>query len=291
MAGQDFQDRLNRIGANQPRDGQTRAQSAAVQTSGARPFRVVFLVLGAILIFVGSQAIKFANQNYDQAVQADDSSTIVIFAAGGLLAMIVGCFVMFRALPKRARVQNHNAGAMRVKGVKPLPMFLGSGLIVYGFLSVKIANEGGESALGLIGGAGVLVLGCALVLLAMSKSGELEAIADPATELSRRRLHSYLSIIQGFLVAFLFFYILQLDAVEKSTGVKFDGEGNAIVFGVWAGLFSMWAFSLIWAMRFLSGQFFRIFAFGLVGMLLFFVLFAIKLVDPFEVIDSLGFVH
>ncbi|NRB19026.1 MAG: hypothetical protein HRU33_16055 [Rhodobacteraceae bacterium] len=100
MAKTDFQDRLQRITANAPQQQPMAQGRSPTGRTGARKLSVIQLVVGAIIMKVGKDVVKFANENYD-AIR-DDAGVTAAAGLGfaGTVILLFGLFMMFREISK-----------------------------------------------------------------------------------------------------------------------------------------------------------------------------------------------
>lgn len=115
MDNADFQDRLRRIGGNSAQQQpMTQDTSQAVQPS-TRKLDYGRFGLGAVVMALGGQAVKYVNENYDAIRDSSGIGTVVGVGLAGAAVFLFGISVMARTAyerwtaPAGAAASSHSA--------------------------------------------------------------------------------------------------------------------------------------------------------------------------------------
>jgi uncharacterized BrkB/YihY/UPF0761 family membrane protein len=112
MSATDFQDRLERIHANSRHE--TTVQSAAPSTKSApRKFNLVAFIVGVVVMSLGSQTVKFVNDNYSTIREGSGPLASLGCGLAAIGLFITGLVLMARALPRKHSASDGVAGRAR----------------------------------------------------------------------------------------------------------------------------------------------------------------------------------
>jgi len=125
MPNADFQDRLQRIGANSPiQQSMTRGAPQAGRT-GMQKLNYGLIAVGAAIMVLGLQAVKYANENYEAIRDSNGIGAAAGLGLVGMVALLIGVIVMMRAVFKRratlARADASQYSANVVQPVRKAP--------------------------------------------------------------------------------------------------------------------------------------------------------------------------
>lgn len=100
MSNTDFQDCLRRISGNSPQQQQVARGAEHVGRSGPQKPNYVHAGVGGAIMALGIQAVKYTNENYEAIRESGAIGTLVGFGLGGMAAVLIGVFVIMRAVFK-----------------------------------------------------------------------------------------------------------------------------------------------------------------------------------------------
>ncbi len=101
MSRADFQDRLQRIGAQEPNSHFVASPGSNSKPTGRQTVSHVHMLMGAAFIAGGLQAVKHALQNHEALRDSGATGTLAGLAIGGGLALLFGAKTMMRGMPDK----------------------------------------------------------------------------------------------------------------------------------------------------------------------------------------------
>lgn len=100
MSNADFQKRVQRLGSPPPQAPRG-SQSNRRNKNGPNGSKFLLIGVGAALLALGIQAVRFANRNYE-AIRDDSGPELAAgLGLGGMAAVVIGVIVLMRATLKR----------------------------------------------------------------------------------------------------------------------------------------------------------------------------------------------
>lgn len=171
MANRDFQERLQRIGASSE---QTHHNFAEDGPQGEPPRRAGInyrlLFIGAALMALGMQAVRYANENYDAIRDGGGIGMAAGLGLGGFAALLTGIILLFRAIFSRRDASGVGQGPRQASGGARVFFSLvgfaaGTLASLYMFMAAAARFVGTEKADQFAGGGMFIALALAVVAL------------------------------------------------------------------------------------------------------------------------------
>ncbi len=119
MSKANCQNRLQRISANSPQQQPIARGAPRTVRSGAQKPKYGLLITGAVIIVIGSQAVKLANENYEAIRDSSGAGSAAGLGLAAIAVFLIGIFVtvieVFKRLaaPDRAAESQYSAAVAK----------------------------------------------------------------------------------------------------------------------------------------------------------------------------------